>query len=58
MATQVHGEDPMGAGQQRGDRVPVQEGAAQAVEQQHGSLAAAVVADGQGDGTVVDDHVV
>lgn len=57
VAAQVHRDDAAGAGEQRRDGVPVQQGAAEAVQQQHGRPVAAVVADGQVDGAIVDDQV-
>lgn len=58
MAAQVHGDDPVRAGQQRRDRVPVQQGAAQTVQEQDRGSVAAVVADGKADWTVIDGQVV
>ncbi|MCP9967844.1 hypothetical protein LUX39_24470 [Actinomadura madurae] len=58
VAAQVHGDDPVRAGQQRRDRVPVQQGAAQTVQEQDRGSVAAVVADGKADWTVIDGQVV
>ena len=57
MAAQIHGDDAVRAGQQRRDRVPLQKGAAEAVEQQNGRSAAAVVADGQRHRTINDQFL-